>query len=135
MNPPTWLESWLSQNYMILGHCPALQGSDIYSALVRSVRGGFSERPAGGSRWRGQAGRGSRSGCGRGTRQSWLALAAASLPDQEIDQPYPRVEMFSKHPLVVRIRAIELDRAALDRQAQRLALRYGLGAFQELLAP
>jgi hypothetical protein len=43
--------------------------------------------------------------------------------------------MFSKHPLVIRLRAVELDRAALNRQAQRLALRDGLGAFQKLLAP
>jgi hypothetical protein len=29
--------------------------------------------------------------CGRRSRRSWLALAAAGLPDQEIDQPEPRV--------------------------------------------
>jgi len=80
---------------MVLGHCPALQGSD-----GEGKRAEDRDQDA-----------------GVGTRQSWLALAAASLPDQEIDQPYPRVEMFSKHPLVVRIRAVELDCAALDRQA------------------
>ena len=43
--------------------------------------------------------------------------------------------MFSKDPLVVRIRAVELERAALDRQAQLLALRRRLGELEEPRPP
>jgi len=43
--------------------------------------------------------------------------------------------MFPKGFAVIGIGAFELERAAVDRQAQHLALGYGLGELQEPLAP
>jgi hypothetical protein len=43
--------------------------------------------------------------------------------------------MFPKGLTVIGVGAVELERAAVDRQAQRLALGYGLGEVQEPLAP